>query len=81
MKTDNIKLLMSLLFIQMMINNFNYKSLFVTIIFIYGEIFALELGYDMMSFINSIKNKLKIPLSPFDEYGYRSSSDERDNPE
>ena len=81
MKTDNIKLLMSLLFIQMMINNFDYKSLLVTIMFIYGEIFALELGYDMMSFINSIKNKLKIPLSPFDEYGYRSSSDERDNPE
>ena len=81
MKTDNIKLLMSLLFIQMMINNFDYKSLLVTIMFIYGEIFALELGYDIMGFINSIKNKLILPLSPFDEYGYRSSSDERDNPE
>ena len=81
MKTDNIKLLMSLLFIQMMINNFDYKSLLVTIMFIYGEIFALELGYDMMSFINSIKNKLILPLSPFDEYGYRSYSDEIDNSE
>tara|TARA_B100001093_G_scaffold286537_1_gene273699 strand:+ start:70 stop:315 length:246 start_codon:yes stop_codon:yes gene_type:complete len=81
MKTDNIKLLMGLLLIQMMINKFNYKSLFTTIMFIYGEIFALELGYDMMSFINSIKNKLILPLSPFDEYGHRTSSDERDNPE
>tara|TARA_B100001063_G_C16661752_1_gene501460 strand:+ start:309 stop:545 length:237 start_codon:yes stop_codon:yes gene_type:complete len=76
MKTDNIKLLMGLLLIQMMINKFNYKSLFVTIMFIYGEVFAMELGYDIMSFINSIKNLLRMPLSPFDEYGYRSSSDE-----
>ena len=69
---NRYKLMLSLLFMLMGLNNFNYKSLCVSLFFVYMHGFGKEIKEDINTFINNIKNYFKMPLSPYDSYGHRN---------
>ena len=59
----------------MMLNNFNYKSLYISLFFVYMHGFGREIKEDVNTIIKNIKNYFKIRLSPFDSYGHRNFSE------